>query len=106
LVLRGRHLADPLLASLPVMNIAPVLLVVIALLLPGAAQACDSCLAATNSAVQWAFMNASIFLSVTPLVIVGSFGWWARRRAHRMQAEEDAGVVHLPSTAARASRRS
>jgi hypothetical protein len=88
------------------MNIAPILLVVFALLLPGAAQACDSCLAATNSAVQWAFMIASIFLSVTPLVIVGAFVWWLRRRALRMQAEEDAGIVHLPSVTARASRRS
>jgi len=73
--------------------------------LPATADACDSCLAATNSAVQWAFMNASIFLSVTPVAIVGAFVWWLRRRAQRLAAEEAQGVIHLQSPPARAASR-
>jgi len=80
--------------------------VAVALLLPQGALACDSCIAASNSAVQWAFTDGSIFLSVTPLALVGSFVWFLVRRARRLAAEEEAGVLHLPTeTSARASRR-
>jgi hypothetical protein len=85
---------------------AALVAVVVALALPDGAVACDSCLAATNSTVQWAFMIASIFLSVTPLAIVGAFVWWLVRRARRLAAEESSGVVHLPPVPARAARRS
>lgn len=73
--------------------------------LPATALACDSCIAASSSAVQWAFITGSIFLSVTPLAIVGGFVWWLSRRARRLAAEEETGVIRLP-TPARASRRS
>ena len=73
--------------------------------LPATALAGDSCIAASSSAVQWAFITGSIFLSVTPLVLVGGFVWWLVRRARRMTAEEETGVIHLPTTPARASRR-
>jgi hypothetical protein len=84
---------------------ALVALVAMALALPQAALACDSCIAASNSAVQWAFMAGSIFLSITPLAIVGAFVWWLVRRARRLAAEEEAGVLHLPAPPARANRR-
>jgi hypothetical protein len=73
--------------------------------LPAIARACDSCIAASSSAVQWAFIAGSIFLSVTPLVLVGAFVWWLARRARRLAAEEETGVIHLPTVPARASRR-
>ncbi|HTO09472.1 MAG TPA: hypothetical protein VMR86_20645 [Myxococcota bacterium] len=79
-------------------------LVLAASSLPATALACDSCIAASSSAVQWAFITASIFLSVTPLVVVGGFVWWLVRRARRMAAEEATGVIHLPTSPARASR--
>jgi hypothetical protein len=74
--------------------------------LPVTAHACDSCLAASNSSVQMAFLMGSIFLSVTPLAAVGSVVWWLWRRAARLAEEEEAGVVRLPSAPARATRRS
>lgn len=83
----------------------PLALVSTASSLPATARACDSCIAASSSAVQWAFITGSIFLSVTPLLIVGGFVWWLSRRARRLAAEEETGVIHLPTTPARASRR-
>jgi hypothetical protein len=74
--------------------------------LPATALACDSCIAASSSAVQWAFITGSIFLSVTPLVVVGGFVWWLWRRARRLAEEEETGVIHLPTAPARTSRRS
>jgi hypothetical protein len=47
--------------------------VAVARRLPNVAQACDSCIAASASNVQWAFIDASIFLSVTPLAVVGAW---------------------------------
>ena len=73
--------------------------------LPATAGACDSCIAASSSAVQWAFITASIFLSVTPLAVVGAFVWWLWRRARRLAAEEETGVIHLPTAPARAASR-
>jgi hypothetical protein len=74
--------------------------------LPTAVHACDSCLAASNSSVQMAFIMGSIFLSVTPLALVGSAVWWLWRRSKRLAAEEEAGVIRLPTAPARATRRS
>jgi hypothetical protein len=76
-----------------------------ALLSPSLGRACDVCMQASNSSVQQAFMFASLFLSLTPLVLVGGFVWWLRRRAQRFAAEEAAGVIHLPTATARPTRR-
>jgi len=77
----------------------------LALALPGAAFACDNCLAAQDDSVQAAFAIASVFLSVTPLAIIAGFVWWFRRRSRQIQAEEAAGVIRLPLAPARNLRR-
>jgi ABC-type nickel/cobalt efflux system permease component RcnA len=87
------------------MKLALLVVLVLAALAPATALACDSCVAASSSAVQWAFIDGSVFLSVTPLLIVGGFASWLVRRARRMAAEEETGVIHLPPTSTRASRR-
>ncbi len=74
--------------------------------LPMAAHACDSCLAASTPSVQMAFVMGSIFLSVTPLALVGTAVLWIWRRAKRLAAEEEAGVIRLPSAPVRTIRRS
>jgi len=76
----------------------------LALVAPGSAAACDNCLAAQNDSVQRAFVVASVFLSVTPLTLVGGGVWWLRRLIKQREAEEEAGVTHLPA-APRPSRR-
>ena len=76
-----------------------------ALALPAVASACDNCLAAQDDAIQAAFAIASVFLSVTPLALIGGFVWWLRRRAQQLRAEEAAGVIRLPLAAARSLRR-
>jgi hypothetical protein len=73
--------------------------------LPAVASACDNCLAAQDDAIQAAFAIASVFLSVTPLALIGGFVWWLRRRAQKLRAEEAAGVIRLPLAAARSLRR-
>ena len=76
-----------------------------ALALPAVASACDNCLAAQDDAIQAAFAIGSIFLSVTPLALIGGFVWWLRRRTEKLRAEEAAGVIRLPLAAARSLRR-
>ena len=71
---------------------------------PGLASACDGCIAAQSDSVQRAFIDASVFLSVTPLALVGAAVLWLRRRAAKIAAEEAAGVIHLP-LATRSRRR-
>jgi cbb3-type cytochrome oxidase subunit 3 len=78
---------------------------VLALALPGLASACDNCLAAQDDAVQASFAIASVFLSVTPLALIGGFVWVLRRRAQKLRAEEAAGVIRLPLAADRSFRR-
>jgi hypothetical protein len=78
---------------------------VTALALPALASACDNCLAAQDDAVQAAFAIASVFLSLTPLGLIGGLVWWLRRRSHKLRAEEAAGVIRLPLAAARSFRR-
>jgi len=84
---------------------APLAAGAAALALPAVASACDNCLAAQDDAIQAAFAIASVFLSVTPLALIGGFVWWLRRRAQKLQAEEAAGVIRLPLAAARSLRR-
>jgi hypothetical protein len=76
----------------------------LAFAVPGLAAACDNCIAAQSDSVQRAFVVASIFLSVTPLTLVGGGVWWFRSLVKQRQAEEEAGVTHLPA-APRPSRR-
>jgi len=77
----------------------------LALALPDAAQACAMCVSAQDDAVVAAFAVASVFLSMTPLIMIGGFVWWLRRRSQKIQAEEAAGVIRLPLASTRNLRR-
>lgn len=87
-------------------SLAAAAVAVLALALPGAAHACAMCISAQDDAVQAAFAIASVFLSVTPLAMIGGIVWWLRRRARQIRAEEAAGVIRLPLAAQRHLRRS
>lgn len=77
----------------------------LALALPGAAHACSMCVSAQNNDTQTAFAIASLFLSATPLSVIGGVVWYIRRRERQLAAEEEAGVVRLPLASDRSSRR-
>jgi len=72
-----------------------------ALLTPLAASACPLCLAAQDENVQFAYMFASAFMTFLPLVLGGALVYWLRRRARRIEFENAAGVIRLPTPAAR-----
>ncbi|MEN8184500.1 MAG: hypothetical protein ABFS46_18395 [Myxococcota bacterium] len=62
--------------------LAPALL----LSAPRAAEACSVCSAASSDSVRDAFLVTTVFLSVLPLLLVGGFAWWLRRRTRELQA--------------------
>ena len=65
-----------------------VLVMAAALLLaaPEAAEACSVCSAAQDDSVREAFLVTTVFLSVLPLLLVGGFAWWLRRRVRELEA--------------------
>jgi hypothetical protein len=78
--------------------------VALVVLAPLDALACDSCLAAQDSNVQAAFVSATAFMTLLPLSLVGGLFFWLRRRARRLDAEEAAGVIRLPTSPPRTNR--
>ena len=78
-----------------------LLLVVLA---PLDALACPSCLAAQDGDVQVAFIKATAFMTFLPLTLVGGLVYWLLRRARRLEAEEAAGVIRLPTSPPRSNR--
>jgi hypothetical protein len=56
-------------------------LVAIALLAPDLAAACPMCTSGQGGGTSRAFAIGSIFLSVTPLAVIGAAVWYLRRRA-------------------------
>lgn len=65
-----------------------LLLVLVALLaLPDAASACPMCLANQGGGTGTAFAIGSVFLSVTPLLVIGGAVWWLRRRARALASD-------------------
>jgi cbb3-type cytochrome oxidase subunit 3 len=71
------------------------------LALPGAALACAMCVSGRDDDVKAAFVIASAFLTLLPLLLIGGGVLWLRRRARRIAAEEAAGVIRLPDPATR-----
>jgi hypothetical protein len=56
------------------------------------AYACPSCASPLEENRQ-AFVDTTIFLTVVPLIMMGSFVWWLRRRVRAM---EDAPKIAVP----------
>ena len=71
-------------------GLAPALaLAVLLLASPEPAQACSVCSAAEEDSVRAAFLVTTVFLSVLPLMLVGGFAWWLRRRVRDLDAERE-----------------
>jgi len=80
-------------------SVAVWLLVALVGLAPGLAHACSVCIAAAPEEVRKAFVETAAFLTVCPLLLMGSFGWWLRRRFRA--ADEDASPHPSPSPTTR-----
>jgi len=63
---------------------------VLAAALPDAASACAMCLAGQNGGTTRAFAIGSLFLSITPLAVIGALVLYVRRRARKLAAAEAA----------------
>lgn len=57
---------------------------------PRAAEACAVCGAGRDEENRAAFLLTTAFLSLLPLVMVGGFVWWLRRRARELEAGGEA----------------
>lgn len=56
------------------------------------ARACPSCASPLEENRQ-AFVDTTIFLTVLPLLMIGGFVWWLRRKAREMQ---DDATIPVP----------
>jgi len=54
--------------------------------LPRVSWACPACVSPTEDANRLAFILTTVVLSLLPLVIVGAFAWWLRRRSRQLNA--------------------
>jgi len=60
---------------------------------PAVALACPVCFAAKNEASRIAFLTTTVFLTATPLLMIGGVIYWlARRSAERVAVEEAEGT--------------
>jgi hypothetical protein len=66
--------------------VAALLAALLLLAAPEAAQACSVCSAAETDSVREAFLVTTVLLSVLPLLLVGGFAWWLRRRVRELEA--------------------
>ena len=55
------------------------------------AEACPSCASPLEENRQ-AFVDTTIFLTVLPLLMIGGFVWWLRRKAHDLEPPEEIRV--------------
>lgn len=60
----------------------------LALVAPGAAEACSVCFSTTEQN-QWAFIGTTVFLSALPVGILLALGLWLRRRVLEMDARRE-----------------
>jgi sulfite exporter TauE/SafE len=47
---------------------------------PGVSAACAVCFAGTDDASRVAFISTTVFMTLLPLGLLGTAGWWAYRR--------------------------
>lgn len=73
----------------------PAVSAIAALAAPRLAVACSVCSSGRDDETQLAFLIGTIFLSLTPLALIGGVAWALWRRAKRIAAEEAAGVIRL-----------
>ncbi len=62
------------------------------LLSPAAAQACATCFTQYGGDTRIAFIATTAFMTGLPFLLLGSVGWWLRRRYHRLQSEARSDV--------------
>ena len=65
-------------------------------LVPEIASACPVCFSGTEE-TRFAFLLTTIFLTLLPLLLVGSLVWWLRRRVLEVQALEERESVTAPT---------
>jgi hypothetical protein len=65
------------------------------LLVPRLAVACAVCFTGRTDETRIAFLATTVLLSVLPVLLVGSFVWWLRRRARQIRDERN---EHQPSS--------
>ena len=93
--------------------VAPALVLVL-LLIPGLSEACSVCMGGREDESRLAFEWMTLFMTVTPLALVGSVLWWLRRRFRELEVlhsearGESAveGAAATPESWASVSRRS
>jgi hypothetical protein len=61
-------------------------LVLVLLLIPGLSEACSVCMGGREDETRMAFEWMTLFMTVTPLALVGSVLWWLRRRFRELEA--------------------
>lgn len=72
-----------------ILGILALMATVALLAAPEAAEACAVCSAAQDDSVREAFLVTTVFLSVLPLLLVGGFAWWLRRRIRELDARSE-----------------
>ncbi|MCU0668343.1 MAG: hypothetical protein MUF70_03195 [Myxococcota bacterium] len=70
-------------------------LLALLLAVPGTAAACPMCLSGQGGGTGKAFAIGSLFLSITPLAVIGSAVWYLRRRARALRDAEDARALSV-----------
>ena len=82
--------------------LTPALLV----LVPEFASACAVCSAGREEETRFAFLMMTIFMSLTPLALIGGLVFWIRRRYLAMEAREAAESRRGSAPAATVSQNS
>jgi len=67
----------------------------LALLVPGAAEACSVCFSTTEEN-RWAFIGTTVFMSVLPLGILFGIGTWLRSKVLEMERHHEAARLPTP----------
>ena len=84
----------------------PVLMLALLLLLPEFGSACAVCSAGRDEENRFAFLMMTIFMSLTPLALIGGLVFWIRRRYLAMEAREAAESRRGSAPAATVSQNS
>jgi heme/copper-type cytochrome/quinol oxidase subunit 2 len=66
-------------------------------LLPGLVSACSVCTAGREEENQLAFLLSTIFMSLLPLIVIGTIVFALWRRIRKLEEEESARAAGLPA---------